>query len=183
MPSHHRKTLGIVLAIAVIGIFVGVATALSPTSALRGRSVVCRAPRVHTTIPAGARAIGFSGRTPPWVRTNRHAAIGFLFYYGEPPFWSKHQLASYLRHATIGTRGRLPYGNTKILWWIRARGGARLAIIGRRLDHRGRFRQTVNGDGTSFPSIVDVPAAGCWRLTLMSGGKLEGGLVFRAIDT
>lgn len=117
---------------------------------------------MHTAPPAGAVAIGFHGRTPPWIATGDQAVIGFLFYYGEAPFVDGGYVPRYLAHATIATKGRLPHGNTKILWWVRkGRPGLSLTVVGKRLDDFGHFAQTIGGHGSTYPSIIKVPEAGC----------------------
>jgi hypothetical protein len=64
--------------------------------------------------------------------------------------------------------------SAKVPWWTR-RGHGALRLTGTRLDASGVFRQTFNEAGTAqyapgyhavFPSIVDVPAPGCWLLRL-----------------
>ena len=64
--------------------------------------------------------------------------------------------------------------NAKVLWWTR-RGHGALELTGIRLDGKGTFRQAFNEAGASqyapgyhaaFPSIVEVPAPGCWLLRL-----------------
>lgn len=80
--------------------------------------------------------------------------------------------------------------NAKVPWWSR-RGGGSLALTGTRLDGAGLFRQEFQeaGGGSSqppgyrtvFPSIVDVPAPGCWLLRLRTGTQ-AGVLVVRARD-
>lgn len=106
----------------------------------------------------------------------RHAA-GYLFYFGQPPFREKRP-----RTAVISINGRTKVGSTKILWWLP--GGSRfLTIAGHRLDAAGSFRQTVRralGGTPSYPSIVDVPAIGCWQLTLRSG-TATATTVFKAV--
>jgi hypothetical protein len=73
------------------------------------------------------------------------------------------------------THGVSPSGmNMKVPWWSR-NGHGLLQLTGIRLDARGRFAQEFSEAGTSqfapgyhavFPSIVDIPAAGCWLLRL-----------------
>ena len=119
----------------------------------------CRAAVRHDVIPVWARA-GFSGPRPrvPYVlgRSGRIVAILFGYPLRSPPAADR---------------------NNKILWvprtlakvpaalWIRAQRmqGARAvgAPVGRVL--RG-------GPG---PSIVDLPAAGCWRLKLTWSGRSD----------
>ena len=107
----------------------------------------------------------------PWVRGTPSSAglLGQLFYYAGTTW----QQAS-LPRARIYTGGRTPNGgSTKILWLAQGSGaGLVLVVHGRRLERRGSFTQrfsTVGGD--QFPSIVNVPAAGCWQLQLISGSK------------
>jgi hypothetical protein len=88
--------------------------------------------------------------------------------------------------AVIYSGGRAPEGwSTKFLWWA-PRPGAGLRIIGRRLDGVGRFDQafaSASSDGEIiFPSIVDVPEAGCWAVTVQTGVS-AGLVVFRAIPS
>jgi hypothetical protein len=152
------------------------------TPAAAAARTPCLSPSVHAAIPAGATTIGFQGTTPPWVATPDRHVVAFLFYYGGRPFRDGRQVPAYMAHATIATHGRVPQGSTKILWWVRGKGaGPTLTVTGTRLDAAGAFRQVVSGNGRTFPSIVDVPTAGCWRLSLRSG-KVTGGLIVRAID-
>ena len=99
----------------------------------------------------------------PWV-TARPAAAGlsaFLFY--PPPKPIETGLSIY-------TGGRAPNGGTTKILWSARRSGRALAIAGRRLDAAGSFRQTVPpANGSVFPSIPDVPAAGCWLFTVHTG--------------
>jgi hypothetical protein len=63
----------------------------------------------------------------------------------------------------------------KILWILpkRKRVGARLAISGRKdgstaVTYRRRFAEAGSADvpGYGYPSILDLPVPGCWKLTL-----------------
>jgi hypothetical protein len=90
-------------------------------------------------------------------------------------------------NAMIPAGGRFPGGpSTKFLWWA-PRPGASLTILARRLDAPGRFRARFNsatgdvgdrGNQTIFPSIIDVPRAGCWSLILRTG-RSAGNVVFQ----
>lgn len=88
-------------------------------------------------------------------------------------------------------RGRQsPEGwSTKFLWWSpRSRGD--LELVGRRLDGTGSFRQWLHSasstdppvTGDVYPSIVNIPTAGCWGLTLRSP-RVAGFVVFQAVVT
>jgi hypothetical protein len=91
--------------------------------------------------------------------------------------------------AMIPAGGHFPGGpNTKFLWWA-PHPGASLAVVGQRLDVPGGFRAVFNsaygdvgnqGGQTIFPSIIDVPQAGCWSLTLRTG-RSAGQVVFQVV--
>lgn len=72
----------------------------------------------------------------------------------------------------------------KVPWWVRRNWGGSLELVGTRLDAVDSFRQefpmALSPEGV-FPSIVDVPAAGCWLFRLRTA-RLAGVLVVRAID-
>jgi hypothetical protein len=85
--------------------------------------------------------------------------------------------------AQLTTHGHDGDKNMKVPWWIN-RGGPSLELVGMRLDAVGSFRQTfteaLSPKGV-YPSIVDIPAAGCWLLRLRTG-RLAGVLVVRAVN-
>jgi hypothetical protein len=92
--------------------------------------------------------------------------------------------------AVIPAGGRFAGGpNTKFLWWS-PRPASALDVVGRRLDATtGSFHatfQAATGDvggrrsEVIYPSIVDVPTAGCWGLTLRIG-RSAGLVVFRVV--
>lgn len=119
----------------------------------------CRSAVRHDVIPVWARA-GFSGPKPrvPYVlgRSERIVAIVFGYPLGYPP-----------------ARGR----NNKILWVSRtaAKAPAGLWIRAVRMDGTrtiGAPVRRIVADGPG-PSIVDLPAAGCWRLTLTWSGRKD----------
>ena len=65
--------------------------------------------------------------------------------------------------------------------------GLSLAVIGRRLDAVGIFRQQfpvayaiTPPVGPVFPSTIDIPTPGCWLLTVR-GAKAAGIAVFGAV--
>jgi hypothetical protein len=91
--------------------------------------------------------------------------------------------------ATLTTHGHDGDRNMKVPWWIRRNWGSTLALTGTRLDSRGSFEQefiaATDHDGPDdqmvYPSIVDIPAPGCWLLTLRSA-TLAGVIVVRAVN-
>ena len=77
--------------------------------------------------------------------------------------------------ALLYTGGTTPTGgNTKVLWEGRPLGGT-LVVAGSRLDGLAAFRQEFRGAGGLqpgyWPSIVVVPEAGCWLLTVRIVGQ------------
>jgi hypothetical protein len=88
--------------------------------------------------------------------------------------------------AVIYAGGQAPEGwSTKFLWWA-PRPAPALTLTGRRLDGVGtfvqRFGNASSDDGVEYPSIVVIPTAGCWAVTV-SIGKAAGLVVFRAVVT
>ena len=85
--------------------------------------------------------------------------------------------------ARLTTHGQDGDNNMKVPWWIKS-GGPSLELVGTRLDASGSFRQAfteaLSPKGV-YPSIVDIPAAGCWLLHLRTG-RLAGVIVVRAVD-
>ena len=80
------------------------------------------------------------------------------------------RLAVYAGGVNPGTRA-----NEKILWLLpkRKRVGPRLVISGRKdgstaVTYRRRFAETGSAQvpGYNYPSILDLPVPGCWKLTL-----------------
>jgi hypothetical protein len=90
--------------------------------------------------------------------------------------------------ALLYTGGKTPAGgNTKVLWRARPLGGT-LVVNGSRLEGVRAFRQEFRGAGGPpgyWPSIVVVPEAGCWLLTVRIVGQTgaAGIIVARVIDS
>jgi len=145
-----------------------------------GGSPACAATPVHYEpgIRAGLPAT-------PWISAGRGSSgfVGHLFYYADALSDSRVYGS---RGAVVYAGGRTPAGGsaTKILWVPRSRprAGRTLAVTGRRLDAPGSFSQGFRiVPGSQFPSIVRVPSAGCWRLTLRSG-RLRATVVLEAVE-
>ncbi|MGH2458256.1 MAG: hypothetical protein ACRDIY_05250 [Chloroflexota bacterium] len=113
--------------------------------------------------------------TVPWIQLDPPTAgVTAHLFFGDRPM-----------HAG----GKFPDGATiKVLWIVDNPYAANgLVIEGRRLDGDGTFRQDLSSPGSSssgesdslrsatqgfpdeFPSIPNVPAPGCWRITIRSG--------------
>ncbi len=171
-------TAAVVLAGSVVLVMHGASSA-QPTAELRGP---CPASAVERqVIPASARRAGVPDDVP-WVASAAGRITGALFYYRPYTTFSRPR-------ATVGTDGHIEDGTaTSILWWVPQAEAPTLTVTGRRLDRPGFFRQLVLGptsgqfrSDTTFPSTLDVPAAGCWRLTLRNGSVTDS-VTFRAID-
>ena len=112
--------------------------------------------------------------------------VGALGYW--PEDWDD------VERAQVFTVGNGPDGiAAKTMWIFRApdlkgEGGSHMKIEGRNLDGGGTFEQTnsavfyegQNG-APSYASTLDLPNAGCWRLTLTTD-DLEATVDIRAVD-
>jgi hypothetical protein len=111
----------------------------------------------------------------PWIETKNHRIAGFLFFAGNGTG----------PEALLHTHGQMPNGSaTKILWYVRVPGGSRrLTLTGRRLGGEDRVRQDFSevSPPKNYPSIVTIPVAGCWKLSLRSG-SVRGTVVMRVVD-
>lgn len=138
----------------------------APAVSSHAQTSTCGA-RVHQEPNPLLRTLGKSR----WVAGSppRSGLIGVLFG-GEVV---NGRLAVYAGGVNPGTRG-----NEKILWIVsrRKRTGSRLAISGRKdgstaVTYRRRFAVTGSAQvpGPNYPSIIDLPVPGCWKLTLRTG--------------
>jgi hypothetical protein len=133
---------------------------------------MCAVSPIHT-----ARYPGWSAAPQiPWIQTTNRLIAGFLFF---------------ARDATgpeslLHTHGQMPNGSaTKILWYVRVSGGRRtLTLRGKRLGAEDTVQQTFSevSPPQNYPSILTIPVAGCWTLSLRSG-HVRGTVVMRVVDT
>jgi len=133
-------------------------------------SACISAPVSYATPPnAGAPQI-------PWIHAG--PVVGYLFYYGAPGPW-KAQTGRVLVTPGGGITGQYA---TKILWHVV--GGARnTTITGQRLDAVGHFKHAFPATGGGYyPSIINVPSEGCWRITV-SSGRRSGRFAFVALTS
>jgi len=114
----------------------------------------------------------------PWLASTNGAFRAYLFYLGGTRWRRSHPAGARI----FTTRARLRV-SPKVLWVALGKAGATLAIAGTRLDGRGSFgaRYPAAIGGGQFPSYVNVPAAGCWRVDVDSGG-LRGSVTFLAAE-
>jgi hypothetical protein len=134
----------------------------------------CNTTRVHYASDASA-ASGL--REIPWIVAGPFH--GHLFFYGVTP-WQREHLAGAHIFTIVKKRNVSP----KVLWTHERPGAVpTLLITGRRLDAPGRFTfHAEAANDSQFPSYVEVPHAGCWRVTLESGA-LKGSATFAAVDS
>ncbi len=113
----------------------------------------------------------------PWVAAG--AVTGRLFAYSGRTLMDARVNGS--DGLVLYPHGRTLDGTTKILWVVRRRYGPTLTLRASRLDAPGTFTQRFKHGGGQFPSIVDVPEPGCWRLSLRTG-KVRATFVVQAVD-
>jgi len=107
----------------------------------------------------------------PWIAASPSSAgiVGHLFYYDRRNVWERERVLGL--HMYSG--GQSPDGriSMKILWALRRGNAAVLRVQGRRLDGGRRFSEVWGAiaGNEQFPSIIDVPTSGCWRLTVRAG--------------
>jgi hypothetical protein len=157
---------------------IALAAAWSSSAPRAASAASCVGARVHY----GQAPKPLLGVRLPWIAAGRkgRSLIGHLFYYGQS---LREQSRDRL---TIYTGGELPGGgSTKILWAVRPVSSSQIVISGRRLDGPGTFQQQFRAasatEGTVFPSIVNVPSAGCWLITVRNG-RVTGRFAVAAID-
>ena len=128
----------------------------------------CPATPVHTPGSAASPA-PIPGLA--WVRVSPTLAGVLFTWKGSPTL-------------ELPTGGAWGDGSTaKVLWWPRGRGGGRaLTVRGRSLDGGGSFVEKFSAASSGYPSIVDIPSAGCWRIDVTTG-KLHGTVVVRAVSS
>jgi hypothetical protein len=151
--------LRFVLAVSVLAVGTTIAAA-SPGGASSSRPVAipCKSNVQTGVLPTWARG-GFSDPKPrlPHVLGNAHRIVAILFGYPllSPPS---------------------PRRNNKILWVARRTSdGSTLRIRAQRMNGSSPvgapvLRRVAGGPG---PSIVNLPAPGCWRLTLHWSGRSD----------
>jgi hypothetical protein len=164
------RVLGLA-ALAVVGSLFCVVSA----GADRQRTGTCAATKVeYRPAPSGAPK-GVGG---PWVASTNSAFRGYLFYVGATR-WAKTKPHG-ARIFTAKARERV---YPKVLWLALGKSRTSISIQGTRLDHAGSFKATYPGvGGGQYPSYIEIPTAGCWRVSV-SSGRLRGAVTFVASDT
>jgi hypothetical protein len=191
-----RRLVGVVLitlgflvgGVAALGAATHNATSASSTAVATATTSAasCAATRVHYERSREGSALP----DLPWIAVGRGAnrTVGYLFYYGTSVLGDSRFNRS--SGVTIPVGGTIPAGDTspaasaKILWFTRGKASSRLLLVGRRLDGPGTFRHTEDAASSpsgTFPSIIELPSAGCWRLTLKTG-RVIATVVVQAVE-
>jgi len=168
----HPNVLGCLAAASLL------ITGPSAAAASNTNHASCPVSHVHySSDPTAASGL----RMIPWIATSPSGGFhAYLFFYGGTP-WPRHHLQGARIFTTVKPRSI----NPKILWTTtRPQTGPTLLISGKRLDKPGHFssRYPRASSGNQYPSYVEVPAAGCWRVTVTSG-KLKGAITFKAVNS
>jgi hypothetical protein len=117
----------------------------------------------------------------PWLRAKpASAGIIAVLFYDHPGE----------RSSVMGTNGLMPgasfaqQDSAKVLWILQHTPDPspyHMTVAGTPLTGRGGFTQRLTHSafgGHQFPSIVDVPNPGCWRLQV-AAGTLHASVVIR----
>lgn len=151
------RAIGAVVA-SSIGVLVAAAANGVPTAS-SAATPGCVSHVADAVLPEWARA-GFSGSHPriPYTisRNGRIAAIVFGYPLLSPPARNRNNKILWVeRHPSVAPTAL----------WIHAQRMAGTRAIGRPVT-----RVVAHGPG---PSIIDLPAAGCWHLTLTWSGRSD----------
>ncbi len=162
---------------AALFVVIAALSTVGAAAGARGSASACIAAPVRTTMTPPTA--GGPSRVP-WMRAGR--TVGYLFGYGET---LKRMSPG---RAALFTGGEGMSGESmKILWAVRD-SRRLLTVAGDRLDAPGAFHESFGAVGVSgarewgyYASIVNIPTAGCWRLTVLSPAK-RGRFAVLAID-
>lgn len=107
-------------------------------------------------------ALGWDDRGPAtWIGDNTFAAVLFYSSEGSPTM-------------TVG--GRMPDGrNTKVLWLVPNPAEGQLEVRGSTPDG-ATLSQRFDGAG-NYPSILIIPAPGCWTFSISVGREKQIGSI------
>lgn len=159
---------------------IAAASSLSASSEARSTGNACPMSHVIYRPYAGIDKQGLEHL--PWLRSVPAGHLtAHLFFYGTVSYGTVPWSREHLLGARIFTTRKQHNVNPKVLWITRTHGyGQVLELSGRRLDAPGSFSSTYRGFG-DYPSYVDIPTPGCWRVTVITG-PVSGSVVFSATD-
>lgn len=114
----------------------------------------------------------------PWIVAQPKSAHIIAFLWFSPP-------GARGQAALMHTNGNGPAAGSsdKILWYATQGKPTRiLTVTGRNLSSSGtmRGRFTLAGGGGGYPSILDMPTPGYWRVTVRSG-NVKGHVTFEVL--
>jgi hypothetical protein len=114
----------------------------------------------------GLARLPWIGASPPSI-----GLVGHLFYYDRPNTWERERFSPLRMYS--GGKSPDDRLSMKIRWELR-RGSVPpfLNVFATRIDGPGSSHQrlpSTSSDPSQFPSIIDIPTPGCWRLTLNAG--------------
>ena len=166
------RVLGLAALVVVGG---GLFCVVSAGGAESNLAATCAATTVqYQRAPSGAPG-GVGG---PWVASTNSAFRGYLFYVGATG-WARTKPGG----ARIFTMKADERVYPKVLWLALGRSKAAISLRRTRLDHPGSFESRYPGvGGGQYPSYIEIPTAGCWRVSV-SSGSLHGSVTFVASDT
>lgn len=143
----------------------------------KGAIKVDRATSDCPSTPVHYTGVGSGGLANiPWVRLGP-TGHAYLFYYGPALADGRvNQSAG----VVVYTGGGTANVSTKILW-APSRSSANAILRGVQLDGNGQFTQRLKASGRAFPSIVDLPTPGCWKLALRVGAS-QMTIIASAVD-
>jgi hypothetical protein len=170
--EQHRRSLAAatlswlaLVAAWSLGVVAPNAAARAPASSLGRCDATLARYRPDPGVQAGLAQL-------PWIAASPAATglVGHLFYYDRSNAWKRKRLPKLRMYSG----GQSPDGriSMKILWELRRGSATLLGIRGTRLDGAGAFTvklSATSSNSKQFPSIIDVPGPGCWRLTLKAG--------------
>jgi hypothetical protein len=176
-PPTEKAPVVLVASLALVAACSGI-----PRSGSVAHATVRAAPRCEATL---VHYRPYKGVEPglaslPWIAASPvpSGLVGHLFYYDRLNVWRRKRLP----RLRIYSGGQSPDGriSMKIFWELRRGSASAMNVYGKKLDSSRSFSQQLSpaaGSSTQFPSIIDVPTPGCWRLTVRAG-KTTGRVVF-----
>jgi hypothetical protein len=151
------------LVISITAVALGAAACTSSPSAVPACKV---SPVHHEHVPAGVGGFSPGSVGTPWIGDAQFVAVLFYARRANPDIPA---------HG-----GWSDGGSAKILWWA-ADAEAQLAVHGREATTAREFNQTFPTIG-QYPTVVTVPAPGCWTLDVAVDNHQVGSITLRAVE-
>jgi len=169
-PFHmHRCALGFLLLMVGVGGCDVSTSRTVPTETPRAKATVQVSGTVQSAGGCGQTPLN-SGSLPSWMlsASQQSSTTGIPYVVADPPTAGGIVFGFPLRAGSPSGR------SNKVLWIVRKiRGGFPLQINGHLLSASSRAVQLTvpadSGPGEIYPSVIDVPTAGCWHFELQWG--------------